>query len=64
MSRTAIETAIKLAKGEEVVSDYTINFGVNDMPHVVVASTIITKDNIDAEIIDTGIFTHEEVYGN
>lgn len=64
LSRTAIETAIKLAKGEEVVSDYTVNFGVNDMPHVVVAATIITKDNIDAEIIDTGIFTHEEVYGN
>lgn len=64
LSRTAIETAITLAKGEEIVSDVTVNFGVNDMPHVVVASTIITKDNIDAEIIDTGIFTHEEVYGN
>ena len=63
LSRSAIETAIALANGEEIEAEQTINFGVNDMPHVVAKSTVITKDNLDAEMIDTGIYTHEEIYG-
>lgn len=63
LSKAAIETAIKLAKGEEIETDVTINFGVNDMPHVIVDSAVITKANIDSELIETGIYTEEEVYG-
>ncbi|MCU6732571.1 substrate-binding domain-containing protein [Diplocloster agilis] len=62
LSRAAIETAVKLAKGEAVTTESTINFGVNDMPHVIVNSAVITKDNIDSELIDTGYYTKEEVY--
>lgn len=63
LSKAAIETAVSLAKGEEIKSENTINFGVNDMPHVVVNSAIITADNIQTELIDKGIYTEEEVYG-
>ena len=63
LSKAAVETAVALAKGEEIQSEYTISFGVNDMPHVVVNSAIITEDNIQSEIIDKGIFTSEEIYG-
>lgn len=63
LSRAAVETAVALAKGETIESDNTINFGVNDMPHVVVNSAVITEDNIQTEIIDKGIYTSEEVYG-
>ena len=63
LSRTAVETAIALAKGEEISTDRTISFGKNDMPHVVTKSTVITKDNIDEEIIDSGYYTYEEIYG-
>lgn len=63
LSRAAVETAVALAKGDEIESENTINFGVNDMPHVVVNSAVITADNIQTEIIDKGIYTSEEVYG-
>lgn len=62
LSRAAIETAVKLAKGEDLDTEESINFGINDMPHVVVDSVVITKDNIQEEIIDKGIYTEDEVY--
>lgn len=63
LSRAAIETAVKLAKGEEIVTEKTVNFSVNDMPHVIVNSAVITADNIQEVLIDAGAYTHEEVYG-
>lgn len=60
----ALETAVKLAKGEEVVGEQTANFGVNDCPWVLLDVTQVTKDNLDAIFIDTGIYTHEEIYGS
>lgn len=63
LSRAAIETAIALANGEKLETDATINCGVNDMPHIVVKTSIITKDNIQSDIIDAGVYTEEEVYG-
>lgn len=63
LSRAAVETAVSLAKGEKITSDNTIDFGVNEMPHVIVSSAIITKDNIQTELIDKGIYTEEEISG-
>ena len=63
LSRAAIETAVALAKGEEIKSENTINFGINDMPHVIVNSAIISEDNIQSELIDKGIYTEEEIKG-
>lgn len=63
LSKIAIETAMALAKGEEITANQTVNFGKNDMPHVVVKSTVITKDNIDEKMIDTGYYLHKEIYG-
>ena len=63
LSKIAIETAMALAKGEEITANQTVNFGKNDMPHVVVKSTVITKDNIDEKMIDTGYYSHKEIYG-
>lgn len=64
LSRAAVEAAVALVKGEEVATEYTVNFGVNDMPHVVVYSVVVTKDNVDSAIIDAGVYTQEEVYGS
>ena len=64
LSKAAVETAVALAKGEDVSGEETINFGVNDMPHVIVNSAIITEDNIQTELIDKGIYTEEEINGN
>lgn len=62
LSRVAVETAIALVKGESIETEYTVNFGVNDMPHKVVHSVVVTKDNVDSAIIDAGVYTKEEVY--
>ena len=63
LSRAAIETALALAKNEPVQSEFSINFNVNDMPHVVVNSVVVTKDKVDSVLVDGGIFTKEEIYG-
>lgn len=63
LSATAIETAVELAKGERIQDDQVINFGENDMPQVTVKAVVITKDNINKEIIDKGYYTYSEIYG-
>lgn len=63
LSRAAIEAAIALVNGEAISTEYSVNFGVNDMPHVVVYSVVVTKDNLQEVIIDGGIYTQEEVFG-
>lgn len=63
LSRAAIETAVKLAKGEEIATEKTVDFGFGAMPHVIVNSTVITTDNIQEILIDGGVYTHEEIYG-
>lgn len=62
LSRAAVETAVALAKGEELSTDKTINCGVNDMPHIIVSSSVITKDKIQSDLIDAGIYSEEEIY--
>lgn len=63
LSRAAIETAVSLAKDEKITSENTIDFGINEMPHVIVNSAIITAENIQSELIDKGIYTEEEISG-
>lgn len=63
LSATAIETAVELAKGERIQADQVINFGENDMPQVTVKSVVITKDNMNKEIINKGYYTYSEIYG-
>lgn len=63
LSAQAIDTAIKLARGEELEGDATLNFGKNDFPWLYTEFDVVTADNLDEVMIDTGVFTHEEVYG-
>ncbi|MDC7288441.1 substrate-binding domain-containing protein [Blautia schinkii] len=63
LAKAAVETSIKIVKGEELDTDATANFGKNDCPWVKVGFDIVTKDTVDDVMIDTGVFTHEEVYG-
>lgn len=63
MAQLGMETAVQLAKGEEIKTDSTKNYGVNDMPWVVDRGTTVTAENLDEIVIDEGYFTHEEIYG-
>lgn len=60
---TAFKVAVALAKGETVEADETANFGVNDMPWVLLYLKQITAENLDEVFIDSGIYTREEIYG-
>jgi len=64
IAESAAEIAIELAKGKNLKEfvNSTENNGYKDVPTHRVNSIIITKDNIDKELIDTGIYTSEEVY--
>jgi len=62
-TKAAMEVAVALAKGEEFEFDSTKNYGKNDVKFVAVGFDVITAENIDEIIIDKGVFTHEEVYG-
>lgn len=62
-AKTAIETCIAIAKGEKLDTDLTENFGKNEFPWVAVGFDVVTKDNIDEILIDSGRHTREEIYG-
>ena len=62
LSKAAIDTAVKLAKGETIEADKTVTWGDNtDAPWVTVEATVVTKDNIQEIIIDGGVYTEEEI---
>lgn len=62
LSKAAIDTAIKLAKGEEITSDKKCTWGGNtEAPFIVVDAVVVTKDNIQDVIIDGGVYTEEEI---
>jgi len=63
LSRKAIEIAVKTVKGEDLGTDKTMSWGVNEFPWVIVDTIVVTKDNVDSVIIDGGVFTKEEIYG-
>jgi D-xylose transport system substrate-binding protein len=62
LARAAVETAVKIAKGEDLGTDETFSFGINDFPFVITRSVIITKDNLDSVLIDGGVLKREDVY--
>ncbi|MFC5704003.1 D-xylose ABC transporter substrate-binding protein [Cohnella faecalis] len=63
LAKKAMEVAIQMAKKETVKTDSVTNNGKNDVPTVLVEPIAITKDNIDKEIIESGFYTKEQVYG-
>lgn len=65
--RQFAETCISYYLGEITDADfeYTDTNSLGETkPFLLYPGTVITKDNVDKEIIDAGIFTREEVYGS
>lgn len=62
IAKKSIEVAIALVNGEELEGDATINLGVNDAPWFITEANIVTKDTVDSVMVDSGVFTKEEVY--
>ena len=65
-AREFVETAISLYLGEMSEDDFEMtdtNSLGEEKPFMSYPAIIVTKDNIDEVVIDAGVFTHEEVYG-
>ncbi|WP_253945004.1 D-xylose ABC transporter substrate-binding protein [Paenibacillus sp. NEAU-GSW1] len=64
LAEKAAELAIKLAKGEDVGADKTVNNGKIDVPSVLLDPISVNKDNIDATVIADGFHSKDDVYKN
>lgn len=63
LAETAAEMAVKVARGESIKADKSINNGFADVPTVVTPVVPVTRDNIEATIISGGFYTKAQVYG-
>lgn len=68
LAEKSAEVAVALAQGKEVAdlseANKTVNNGKIDVPSILLDPVVITKDNVDSALIDSGWFTREQVYGN
>ncbi|MCR5848500.1 MAG: substrate-binding domain-containing protein [Lachnospiraceae bacterium] len=64
LAKQAAECAIRLAKGENLGTDKTMNNGTYDVPYISLTPIPVTKENIDETIINSGFHTREDVYLN
>ncbi|HEX7057986.1 MAG TPA: D-xylose ABC transporter substrate-binding protein [Bacilli bacterium] len=64
IAEKSAELAVKLAKGEDVEANQTVNNGKIDVPSVLLEPISVDKNNMDATIIADGFHAKEEVYKN
>jgi D-xylose transport system substrate-binding protein len=64
LAKIAIETSIKIIKGEQIETNGTINNGKKDVPAVMPEIYSVNKDNMKKIIIDSGYQKLEDVYAN
>lgn len=66
LAMKAAEYAVRIGKGESVetiaATGDTIDNGDSKIPCILLEPEVVTKDNIDEIIIDSGFHTHSEVY--
>lgn len=62
LAEKAAETAVQMAKGATVSAPDKVNNAKIDVPSILLEPVVVTKDNIDKALIDTGWFTKEQVY--
>lgn len=58
------DSAVKLAKGEKVDSDGSINNGVIDVPFVKLDIVLVNAENVIDTVIKDGFHTYDDVYKN
>lgn len=62
LGTAAIQAAVKLANGEKVETEKTVNNNSEDVPSILLAPTVVDKENIDKVLIDSGYMKKEDVY--
>lgn len=64
LAEKAAELAVKMAKGEDLGADKTVNNGKIDVPSVLLDPISVDKTNIDDTVIADGFHSKEDVYKN
>lgn len=64
LAKAAAEYAVKMAMGESLDINTTINDGTYDVPYVKLEPIEVDKDNLDEVIIEGGFQKRDEVYLN
>ena len=64
LAKRAAECAIKLAKGEDIEAERTINDGKYDVPYISLTPIPVNAEDMDEIIIERGFHTKEDVYLN
>ncbi|REG86714.1 D-xylose ABC transporter substrate-binding protein [Marinomonas pollencensis] len=62
LATTSAELAVKLARGEKITTNDTVNNDKKEVPSVLLTPIAVSKDNIDSTIIADGFHTHKDVY--
>lgn len=62
LAKKAAESAVSLAKGNSVAGMSELENGKYMIPYVSIPPIMVTKDNIDSVIIDSGFHLREDVY--
>ena len=64
LARLAAECAVKLATGKNLGETEMFFDGSQDIPYIAIEPSAVTRENLDAVIIDSGFHLREEVYLN
>jgi D-xylose transport system substrate-binding protein len=57
----AAEYAVALVNGERPKAPNSVNNGTKDVPSLLLEPTVVTLENLKTSVIDTGLYTVEEV---
>ena len=62
LGKAAIAAAIQISNGEKPATTSTVNNTKMDVPAILLAAQVVTKDNIDKLLIDSGYLKKDDVY--
>jgi D-xylose transport system substrate-binding protein len=62
LGTAALETAVKMAKGEDLGADQVVNNNKMDVPSVLLEPLVVDQDNIEEVLVNSGYLKKEDVY--
>jgi D-xylose transport system substrate-binding protein len=63
LARLGAEAAVKFARRQTVVANATVHNGTFDVPSILLPTTAVTRENLDATVIADAFHTREAIYG-
>lgn len=63
LANRAAEVAVRMANGQPVIANASVNNGMIDVPTIAEQITATTKDNMMETVIKDGFHSYEDVYG-